>query len=100
MTDTLGTGTDGMRPVGLAVDGRHAGGLHSDDLLDVVDGLERRLASQPVIEQSKGILMGHFGIDADTAFAVLRRWSSQTNVKLRDISQMIVRAAATGSPGM
>jgi hypothetical protein len=45
-----------------------------------------RLArTQPVIEQSKGILKGHLGIDPDTAFDVLRRWSSHTDLKVREI---------------
>lgn len=55
--------------------------------------LRQQLASLPVIEQSKGLLMGYYGIDADTAFAVLRRWSSHTNLKLRVISCMLVDAA-------
>jgi len=56
--------------------------------------LQRRLETMPVIEQAKGILIGRFGIDADTAFEVLRRWSSHTNQKLRDISRLLVDAAA------
>jgi hypothetical protein len=54
-----------------AANGRHRGDLPSQDLVAVVDGLEHRLATQPVIEQSKGILMSHLGIDPDTAFDVL-----------------------------
>src|SRR3954451_62575 len=61
---------------------------------DLAD-MRQRLATLPVIEQSKGLLMGHYGIDADTAFALLRRWSSHTNLKLRDISRMLVDAATT-----
>src|SRR3712207_1411255 len=38
--------------------GRHAEGVQSDDLVVQLDGLRHRLATQPVIEQSKGILMG------------------------------------------
>lgn len=32
--------------------------------------LQDRLHSQPVIEQAKGVLMGRYRIDADTAFAL------------------------------
>ena len=60
------------------------------DLVSELEGLRIRLANQPVIEQSKGILMGYYGIGADAAFDVLRRWSSHSNRKLRDISEMIV----------
>ena len=48
--------------------------------------------SQPVIEQSKGMLMLHYGIGPDAAFDVLRRSSIHANRKLRDISEMIVAA--------
>jgi len=66
---------------------------------DLAD-LRQRLESMPVIEQAKGVLMSHYGIDADTAFAVLRRWSSHTNLKLRVISRMVVDAATEpGEPG-
>ena len=64
--------------------------VSADDLVTELEGLRLRLASQPVIEQSKGILMRHYGIGPDAAFDVLRRWSSHTNRKLRDISEMIV----------
>ena len=43
--------------------------------------------------------MGHFGIDADAAFDVLRRWSSHTNLKLRDISRILAATAAANPPG-
>ena len=62
----------------------------ADDFVTELEGLRLRLASQPVIEQSKGILMLHYGIGPDAAFNLLRRWSSHTNRKLRDISEMIV----------
>jgi hypothetical protein len=69
--------------------------LTEDDLVAELAGLRRRLDTLPVIEQSKGILICYFGIDPDTAFNVLRRWSSHTNIKLRDISQLLVDAAST-----
>ena len=72
----------------------------SEDLVAELAGLRRRLDSLPVIEQSKGILICYFGIDDDTAFKVLRRWSSHSNIKLRDISQLVVDAAsAPPAPG-
>ena len=71
-----------------------------EDLLTELAGLRRRLDTLPIIEQSKGILIGYYGIDADTAFSLLRRWSSHHNIKLRDISQLLVDAATVPpSPG-
>jgi hypothetical protein len=60
--------------------------------------LRALLGSLPVIEQSKGMLMGYYGIDADTAFEVLRRWSSIRNVKLRTLSAAITEAAGEPDP--
>ena len=51
------------------------------DLAAELEDLKRLLASQPVIEQSKGILMGRLGVGPDTAFQMLTRWSSHTNRK-------------------
>jgi hypothetical protein len=74
---------------------RDTAAQQSEDLVAELAGLRRRLDTLPLIEQSKGILIGYFSIDAETAFNVLRRWSSHTNIKLRDISQMLVNAAST-----
>jgi AmiR/NasT family two-component response regulator len=40
--------------------------------------LRARLASLPVIEQAKGILMARYGWPGDLAFEVLRRVSRRT----------------------
>ena len=55
--------------------------------------LRARLDTLPTIEQSKGILMLRYQIDAETAFSLLRRWSSHTNIKLRHLSRLLVDAA-------
>jgi hypothetical protein len=68
------------RWAGIPVNGTPVTAMPQQNVAAMLDGLERRLASQPLIEQSKGILMGHDGIDPDTAFALLRRWSSTTNL--------------------
>jgi AmiR/NasT family two-component response regulator len=53
--------------------------------------LTAAMQSRAIIEQAKGILMGQSpDLDADGAFAVLRRASQRENVKLRDIAQRIV----------
>ena len=43
-----------------------------------------------LIEQTKGMLMFMYGIDADEAFDVLRRQSQDHNIKLRLIAEQIL----------
>lgn len=62
------------------------------------DALRAIVATQPVIEQAKGLLMGCYRIDADQAFALLRRWSSSGHVKVRDLAVGLVEAAARPGP--
>ena len=93
---------DGSHTNGSHTNGSHTNGSHTvggeqniteDDVIFELHHLRRRLQTLPVIEQSKGVLMGRYGIDADSAFNVLRRLASVNNIKLRDISQQIVTAA-------
>ena len=42
--------------------------------------------------------MGRFGIDPDAAFDMLRRWSTHTNLKVRDVSQILVTTATAHPP--
>ncbi len=60
------------------------------------DELRRLIRTMPVIEQAKGMVMAYYGMPADRAFALLRRWSSTHNVKLRSLCAEIV--AAAGQP--
>ena len=66
-------------------------------LLAENDGLRQRLASQPVIEQAKGILMGYYGISSDTAFQLLCRWSQDTNTKVRRIAELLADTVANSA---
>jgi hypothetical protein len=72
----------------------HAVGPELAELMQELDGLRRRLATQPTIEQAKGVLVGFYGIDADTAFAVLVRWSQHTNTKVHLLAAGLVAAAS------
>ena len=56
--------------------------------------LQARLASLPVIEQAKGIIMGKYGWPEDRAFDALRQASQRKNVKVRDLAASIVAQAA------
>jgi GAF domain-containing protein len=65
----------------------------------IVQHLEAALASRPVIEQAKGIIMAGEGLTPDEAFDVLRRASQRENRKLRDVaSDIVARAVARARP--
>jgi AmiR/NasT family two-component response regulator len=52
-----------------------------------------RVATMPVIEQAKGILIFQQGCDPDEAFGLLRRASQRSNVPLRVLAEQIVARA-------
>lgn len=52
--------------------------------------LRNRLASQPVIEQCKGMLMSAFGLTADDAIELMKSLSQNGNLKLRELARVIV----------
>jgi ANTAR domain len=60
--------------------------------------LQARLASMPVIEQAKGIIMAQYGWPEDQAFDALRRASQRENIKVRDLAESIVARAAGSAP--
>ena len=55
-----------------------------------VEHLKTAIASRTVIGQATGIVMERFDLDAETAFRVLGRLSSQQNVKIRALAQQVV----------
>lgn len=79
-------------------DGALDGPNPDDVLLDALQSdnmhLRALLATLPMIEQAKGILIAHYQTDAETAFALLRRWSSHANIKVRDIARLLVETAS------
>jgi hypothetical protein len=52
--------------------------------------LQAQLASMPVIEQAKGIIMAQYGWPEDQAFDAMRRVSQQENINVRDLAMSIV----------
>ncbi|KWX65939.1 response regulator receiver protein [Mycobacterium sp. NAZ190054] len=48
------------------------------------------LASRDIIGQAKGMLMERFGINAITAFELLRKISQESNTKLVDVAERLV----------
>jgi hypothetical protein len=55
--------------------------------------LQAQLASMPVIEQAKGVLIAERGCDPDQAFDLLRRASQRSNVPVRELAAQIVANA-------
>jgi transcriptional regulator with GAF, ATPase, and Fis domain len=52
--------------------------------------LAQAMKARTLIGQAQGLLMERFAIDADQAFAVLRRCSQNNNVKLRKVADQLV----------
>ncbi|WP_456846386.1 ANTAR domain-containing protein [Cellulomonas sp. P5_C6] len=62
----------------------------------VNEQLDVALASHAAIDQAKGVLMLTYGIDSDSAFAMLRASSQQHNVRLLQLAADVVSAVAGG----
>lgn len=54
------------------------------------EGLHVAIDARKLIGQAQGILMERFDIEADAAFAVLRRYSQNHHSKLRDVASWVV----------
>jgi GAF domain-containing protein len=46
--------------------------------------------ARKLIGQAQGILMERYGVDDDRAFAILRRYSQDNNLKLRDVAKQLI----------
>jgi GAF domain-containing protein len=55
-------------------------------------GLLRALDSRKLIGMAEGILMERFGLNDDQAFGVLRRYSQNKNLKLREVAAIVVES--------
>ena len=53
-------------------------------------------ATRDTIEQAKGILMLGYGLDPDAAFAMLKWWSRNRNVKVREVAERLIQVAREG----
>ena len=60
-------------------------------------GLRTAMQTRHMIGMAQGILMARHGLTPERAFEVLRRFSSQENVKLREVAERLVRSAAEES---
>ena len=61
------------------------------ELDQVVDDF---VGHRAAIEQAKGVLVQLYSVDVDTAYALLRAFSTDSNRKVRDIAQVLVDAAS------
>lgn len=59
-----------------------------------VSGLRSALQNRLVIGAAQGILMERYGLSLDRSFEVLRRHSNESNIKLRDVAQLVVDGVA------
>ncbi|GAA1528637.1 ANTAR domain-containing protein [Nocardioides humi] len=106
---------DEVRNVVLVGEGQYDGGRTSGKVdrllgyyLDLTPELEAETsaaadaavaasaASRDTIEQAKGILMLGYGLDADAAFAMLKWWSRNRNVKVREVAERLIQVAREG----
>jgi len=65
---------------------------------ELSEQLGAALTSRSVIDQALGIIIGQNHVDADEAFAVLRRISQNRNVKLRDVAAQMIAGYSAASP--
>ncbi|MGW4867159.1 ANTAR domain-containing protein [Streptomyces chartreusis] len=75
------------------------------DLLDKIAALQREvdqlrhaLVSHAVVDQAIGVLRAVHGLDGQESWDVLQRVSQNTNVKLREVAEDVLRWAASGRP--
>lgn len=52
--------------------------------------LREAIDSRALIEQAKGALTLRYGLDDDAAFAVLRRWSQSSNIKVHTVADILI----------
>ena len=69
------------------------------ELCREVEDLRQALETRPLIEQAKGILMCRYGVDGPRAFSILKRWSMDSNIKVRDIAGALVEFSVAGKGG-
>jgi hypothetical protein len=65
----------------------------------VQDALVRVAEHREAIDEAKGMIMVATGCDSDAAFACLRRYSQEANVKVHDIAHRLVDAVSPDNRG-
>jgi anti-anti-sigma regulatory factor len=67
-------------------------------LQEEVEQLRQAIASRPVIDQARGILMATHGCTSDQAWHILRETSQLSNTKLRDVAAAVTASAGADGP--
>lgn len=49
-----------------------------------------------LLEQAKGVLIFRYGIDADTAFALVERWAAESDVRMETVAHAVVHEICQG----
>ncbi|WP_190095373.1 ANTAR domain-containing response regulator [Streptomyces griseoflavus] len=62
-------------------------------LQEEIEQLRQAIASRPVIDQARGILMATHGCTSDEAWHILREASQLSNTKLRDVARSLTACA-------
>ena len=75
----IACGTIFARHVAVALDASH----EAENLAIALDG-------RKLIGQAQGMLMERFKLTGDQAFDVLKRYSQETNIKLRTVAEMLI----------
>nr|WP_042194058.1 GAF and ANTAR domain-containing protein [Kibdelosporangium sp. MJ126-NF4]CEL21052.1 hypothetical protein [Kibdelosporangium sp. MJ126-NF4]CTQ95434.1 hypothetical protein [Kibdelosporangium sp. MJ126-NF4] len=65
-----------------------------DDSAILTSQLQTALNSRVVIEQAKGVLSAHAGVDMQAAFMVLRGYSRSNNLRLSDVAVEVAQGTA------
>ncbi|MEU0285120.1 ANTAR domain-containing protein [Streptomyces sp. NPDC006147] len=82
----------GMSSVASAVALEREERLHL--LQEEVEQLRQAIASRPVIDQARGILMATYGCSSDDAWHILRDASQLSNTKLRTVAESLTASTA------
>ncbi|CAL9450373.1 hypothetical protein SUDANB176_02428 [Streptomyces sp. enrichment culture] len=69
-----------------------------DMLQAEVEQLRQAIASRPVIDQARGVLMATYGCTSDEAWHILREASQLSNTKLRTVAAALTACAAEDTP--
>ncbi|WP_053851199.1 ANTAR domain-containing response regulator [Streptomyces sp. NRRL B-24085] len=69
-----------------------------DKLRTEVEQLRQAIASRPVIDQARGVLMATHACSPDQAWDVLREASQLSNTKLRKVAAVVAAGAGGGGP--
>ncbi|MGW1544354.1 ANTAR domain-containing protein [Streptomyces sp. NPDC002309] len=68
------------------------------ELREEIEHLRRAIASRPVIDQARGILMATHSCTSDEAWHILREASQLSNTKLHTVAAALTSGAASNAP--